>query len=67
MFEYLMRCWSLPNYENTLLDETCKGAVRSKSSTAICAASLGCVRIRLQPHDVHLNYQYAPLACPVWV
>ena len=42
MFEYLMPLLVMPNYENTLLDHTCKGARSSnKSSMGNCAACLG--------------------------
>src|SRR5581483_5272530 len=59
MFEYLMPLLVMPNYDNTLLDETCKGAVRQQikygQSRGVpwevpeTAESLA---------DVHLNYQY---------
>ena len=65
MFEYLMPLLVMPNYQDTLLDETCHAAVRAQIEYGAAARrSVGDVRIGLQPRDVRLNYQYRAFGVP---
>ena len=65
MFEYLMPLLVMPTYENTLLDQTYKGAVRKqieygeKRSVPWGISESGYNMI-----DVHLNYQYRAFGVP---
>jgi hypothetical protein len=48
MFEYLMPMLVMPNYEDTLLDQTCRGAVeRQIAYGKQRGLALGNVRIRI--------------------
>ena len=50
MFEYLMPLLVMPNYENTLLDQTCKGGGAATNRVwPIARRAVGHFRIRLQP------------------
>ena len=65
MFEYLMPLLVMPTYENTLLDQTCRGAVASqidygrKSGTPWGVSECGYNAI-----DAQLNYQYRAFGLP---
>ncbi|MDD2464851.1 MAG: glucoamylase family protein [Desulfobulbus sp.] len=65
MFEYLMPLLVMPTYEDTLLDQTCRGAVASqidygrKSGTPWGVSECGYNAI-----DAHLNYQYRAFGVP---
>ena len=50
MFEYLMPLLVMPNYENTLLDHTCKAAVQRQIEYGQLRGAVGHFRIGLQPH-----------------
>jgi cyclic beta-1,2-glucan synthetase len=51
MFEYLMPLLVMPNYENTLLDHTCRAAVQQQIEYGrIAGRAVGHFRIGLQPH-----------------
>ena len=65
MFEYLMPLLVMPNYEQTLLDQTYQAVVRRQIEYGQSARrALGHLRIRLQPHRCHLNYQYRAFGVP---
>nr|WP_321464299.1 glucoamylase family protein [uncultured Desulfobulbus sp.] len=65
MFEYLMPLLVMPTYENTLLDQTCRGAVASqidygrKFGTPWGVSECGYNAI-----DAQLNYQYRAFGIP---
>ena len=65
MFEYLMPNLIMPTYENTLLDETCKGAVKKqieygKEQGVPWGISESCYNIV----DASLSYQYRAFGVP---
>ena len=65
MFEYLMPLLVMPNYENTLLDQTCKGAVRQQIKYGqLRGVPWGVSESGYNRIDVHLNYQYRAFGVP---
>ncbi|MBE0546043.1 MAG: cyclic beta 1-2 glucan synthetase [Verrucomicrobia bacterium] len=65
MFEYLMPLLVMPNYENTLLDQTCKGAVRQQIKYGqMRGVPWGVSESGYNRIDVHLNYQYRAFGVP---
>jgi len=65
MFEYLMPLLVMPNYENTLLDHTCKGAVRQQIKYGQSrGVPWGVSESGYNRTDVHLNYQYRAFGVP---
>jgi cyclic beta-1,2-glucan synthetase len=65
MFEYLMPLLVMPNYENTLLDKTCKGAVRQQMKYGqLRGVPWGISESGYNRTDVHLNYQYRAFGVP---
>ena len=65
MFEYLMPLLVMPNYENTLLDQTCKGAVRQQIKYGqLRGVPWGISESGYNRTDVHLNYQYRAFGVP---
>ena len=65
MFEYLMPLLIMPNYENTLLDQTCKGAVRQQIKYGqLRGVPWGVSESGYNRTDVHLNYQYRAFGVP---
>ena len=65
MFEYLMPLLVMPNYEQTLLDQTCKAAVaRQIEYGKIRAVPWGISESGYNAIDAHLNYQYRAFGVP---
>ncbi len=65
MFEYLMPLLVMPNYEHTLLDQTCKGAVRQQIHYGQSrGVPWGVSESGYNRTDVHLNYQYRAFGVP---
>jgi len=65
MFEYLMPLLVMPNYENTLLEQTCKGAVRQQIKYGqMRGVPWGVSESGYNRTDVHLNYQYRAFGVP---
>ena len=65
MFEYLMPLLIMPNYENTLLDQTCKGAVRQQIKYGQSrGVPWGVSESGYNRTDVQLNYQYRAFGVP---
>ena len=65
MFEYLMPLLVMPTYENTLLDQTCKAAVRRQIEYGkTCGRPWGISESGYNTIDVHLNYQYRAFGVP---
>ena len=65
MFEYLMPLLVMPNYEHTLLDQTCKGAVRQQIKYGqLRGVPWGVSESGYNRTDVHLNYQYRAFGVP---
>ena len=65
MFEYLMPLLVMPNYENTLLGQTCKGAVRQQIEYGqLRGVPWGVSESGYNRTDVHLNYQYRAFGVP---
>ena len=65
MFEYLMPLLVMPNYENTLLDQTCQGAVRQQIKYGqLRGVPWGVSESGYNRTDVHLNYQYRAFGVP---
>lgn len=65
MFEYLMPLLVMPNYERTLLDQTCKGAVRQQIEYGqLRGVPWGISESGYNRTDVHLNYQYRAFGVP---
>ncbi|MGB8545981.1 MAG: cyclic beta 1-2 glucan synthetase, partial [Azonexus sp.] len=65
MFEYLMPLLVMPNYENTLLDQTCKAAVaRQIEYGKQRGVPWGVSESGYNTVDVHLNYQYRAFGVP---
>ncbi len=65
MFEYLMPLLVMPNYENTLLDRTCKSAVQQQIKYGeMRGVPWGISESCYNRTDVHLNYQYRAFGVP---
>lgn len=65
MFEYLMPLLVMPNYANTLLDQTCKAAVaRQIEYGRQRGVPWGISESGYNTVDVHLNYQYRAFGVP---
>ena len=65
MFEYLMPLLVMPNYENTLLDHTCRAAVRQQIEYGkLRDVPWGISESGYNRTDVHLNYQYRAFGVP---
>ena len=65
MFEYLMPLLVMPNYENTLLDQTYKAAVgRQIDYGKNRGVPWGISESGYSKIDVHLNYQYRAFGVP---
>jgi hypothetical protein len=65
MFEYLMPLLVMPNYENTLLDHTCKGAVQQQIEYGkLRGVPWGISESGYNRTDVQLNYQYRAFGVP---
>ena len=65
MFEYLMPLLVMPNYENTLLDHSCKAAVRQQIEYGNTrGVPWGISESGYNRIDVHLNYQYRAFGVP---
>ncbi len=65
MFEYLMPLLVMPNYENTLLGQTCQGAVRQQIEYGrLRGVPWGVSESGYNRTDVHLNYQYRAFGVP---
>jgi cellobiose phosphorylase len=65
MFEYLMPQLVMPNYENTLLDHTCKAAVRQQIAYGqLRGVPWGISESGYNRTDVQLNYQYRAFGVP---
>ncbi|MFO7570349.1 MAG: glucoamylase family protein, partial [Smithellaceae bacterium] len=65
MFEYLMPLLVMPNYENTLLDQTYKASVRRQIEYGRKrGVPWGVSESGYSTADVHLNYQYRAFGVP---
>lgn len=65
MFEYLMPLLVIPNFENTLLDHTCRAAVRKQIDYGrLRGVPWGISESAYNRTDVHLNYQYRAFGVP---
>jgi cyclic beta-1,2-glucan synthetase len=65
MFEYLMPLLIMPTYENTLLDRTCKTAVKRQIEYGkMRGVPWGISESGYNTIDVHLNYQYRAFGVP---
>jgi cellobiose phosphorylase len=65
MFEYLMPLLVMPNYENTLLGESCRGAVdRQIDYGRLRNVPWGISESGYNLTDAHLNYQYKAFGVP---
>jgi cellobiose phosphorylase len=65
MFEYLMPLLVMPNYENTLLDHTCQGAVQQQIEYGrLRGVPWGISESGYNRTDVQLNYQYRAFGVP---
>jgi len=65
MFEYLMPLLVMPNFEDTLLSQTCRGAVaRQIAYGASRNVPWGISESGYNLTDVHLNYQYRAFGVP---
>ena len=65
MFEYLMPLLIMPNYEHTLLDHTCRAAVRQQVEYGKSRhVPWGISESGYNRTDVHLNYQYRAFGVP---
>ena len=65
MFEYLMPLLVMPNYENTLLDHTCKAAVQQQIDYGkLRGVPWGISESGYNRTDVHMNYQYRAFGVP---
>jgi cellobiose phosphorylase len=65
MFEYLMPRLVMPNYENTLLDHTCRAAVgRQREYGRARGVPWGISESGYNRTDVHFNYQYRAFGVP---
>jgi len=65
MFEYLMPLLVMPNHENTLLDQSCKAAVKRQIAYGNQrGVPWGMSESGYNAVDVHLNYQYRAFGVP---
>ncbi len=65
MFEYLMPLLVMPNYENTLLDHTCRAAVQQQIEYGeLRNVPWGISESGFNRTDVHQNYQYRAFGVP---
>jgi len=65
MFEYLMPLLIMPTYDNTLLDQTCKAAVKRQIEYGkMRGVPWGISESGYNAIDVHLNYQYRAFGVP---
>jgi cyclic beta-1,2-glucan synthetase len=65
MFEYLMPLLVMPNYENTLLDHTCKSAVQRQIEYGkLRGVPWGISESGYNRTDVQMNYQYRAFGVP---
>ncbi|PIQ23378.1 hypothetical protein COW36_03115 [bacterium (Candidatus Blackallbacteria) CG17_big_fil_post_rev_8_21_14_2_50_48_46] len=65
MFEYLMPMLVMPNYENTLLDHTCKRAVSEQISYGnLRKVPWGISESAYNQTDQQMNYQYRAFGVP---
>ena len=65
MFEYLMPLLVMPNFENTLLDYTCRAAVQQQIAYGESRdVPWGVSESGYNRTDVHLNYQYRAFGVP---
>jgi len=65
MFEYLMPLLVMPNYENTLLDHTCKAAVQRQIEYGkLRGVPWGISESGYNRTDVQANYQYRAFGVP---
>ncbi|MGA3006477.1 MAG: glucoamylase family protein, partial [Opitutaceae bacterium] len=65
MFEYLMPLLVMPNYENTLLDHTCRAAVQQQIEYGqLRGVPWGISESGYNRTDIHLNYQYRAFGVP---
>jgi cellobiose phosphorylase len=65
MFEYLMPLLVMPNYEHTLLDETCRGAVERQIEYGRARqVPWGISESGYNLTDAQLNYQYKAFGVP---
>jgi cellobiose phosphorylase len=65
MFEYLMPLLVMPNFENTLLDQSCKAAVDQQIKYGqMRGVPWGVSESGYNRTDVHLNYQYRAFGVP---
>ncbi|WP_139668404.1 GH36-type glycosyl hydrolase domain-containing protein [Pseudomonas sp. F16(2018)] len=65
MFEYLMPLLVMPNYEGTLLDQTCQAAVnRQIEHGKLSGLPWGVSESAYNALDAHFNYQYRAFGVP---
>lgn len=65
MFEYLMPVLVMPNFENTLLDHTCRAAVQQQIEYGkLRGVPWGISESGYNRTDVQLNYQYRAFGVP---
>jgi len=65
LFEYLMPMLVMPNYENTLLEQTCRGAVEHQIGYGRShGIPWGVSESGYNRVDLHLNYQYRAFGVP---
>ena len=65
MFEYLMPMLVMPSFENTLLDRTCRAAVRQQIAYGkLRGVPWGISESGYNRTDVELNYQYRAFGVP---
>jgi cyclic beta-1,2-glucan glucanotransferase len=65
MFEYLMPLLVMPNYENSLLDESCKAAVERQIEYGVARnVPWGISESGYNAIDVHMKYQYRAFGTP---
>ena len=65
MFEYLMPLLVMPNYENTLLDHTCRAAVQQQIEYGkLRGVPWGVSESGYNRTDAQLNYQYRAFGVP---
>ena len=65
MFEYLMPCLVMRTYDGTLLDQTCRAAIRGQIAYgAENHLPWGTSEAAYNARDMQLNYQYGPFGVP---
>lgn len=65
MFEYLMPLLVMPNYENTLLDQTCRAAVQQQIAYGkLRGVPWGISESGYNRTDIQMNYQYRAFGVP---